>query len=150
VRKLLVTGANGFVGQRLCNRLLSEGYQVRGAVRSSGAAASLPEGTEVIAIEAIGPNTDWSLALEGMDAVVHLAARVHIMQEKATDPLGEFRYVNTVATEHLARSTAESGVRRLIYISTIKVNGERTIGVPFTEEDEKTPMPFQSGKLSKL
>lgn len=139
MRKVLVTGANGFVGQRLCSRLLAEGYRVRGAVRSSAAAAQLPEGTEVTPIEAIGPHTNWSRALQGVESVVHLAARVHVMREEAADPLAEFRYVNAAGTEHLARAAAKAGVRRLLYASSIKVNGECTGSAPFTEDDEPAP-----------
>ena len=139
VHKVLVSGANGFVGLRLCQKLLAEGWNVRGAVRSSAGAAKLPEGTEVIQVDAIGPHTDWSGKLDGIDTVIHLAARVHVMKETTDDPLSEFRYVNTAGTEHLARATAKAGVRRLIYISTIKVNGERTKEIPFTEADEPAP-----------
>jgi len=139
VRNVLVTGANGFIGQWLCKRLLTEGWCVRGAVRSSAGAASLPDGAEAIEIEEIGPSTDWSNALQNMHSVVHLAARVHIMEEAAVDPLSEFRYVNTAGTEHLARAAAKADVRRLVYASSVKVNGERTMGVPFTEDDEPAP-----------
>ena len=121
MHKVLVSGANGFVGLRLCQKLLAEGWNVRGAVRSSAGAAKLPEGTEVIQVDAIGPHTDWSGKLDGIDTVIHLAARVHVMKETTDDPLSEFRYVNTAGTEHLARATAKAGVRRLIYISTIKL-----------------------------
>lgn len=112
---------------------------MRGAVRSSAGAAKLPEGTEVIQVDAIGPHTDWSGKLDGIDTVIHLAGRVHVMKETTDDPLSAFRYVNTAGTEHLARTAAKTGVRRLLYVSTIKVNGGRTIGAPFTEEDEPAP-----------
>jgi len=112
---------------------------VRGAVRSSAGAAKLPEGTEAIQVDAIGPHTDWSGKLDGIDTVIHLAGRVHVMKETTDDPLSAFRYVNTAGTEHLARTAAKTGVRRLLYVSTIKVNGGRTIGAPFTEEDEPAP-----------
>ena len=72
-------------------------------------------------------------ALSGADAVVHLAARVHVMQDRATDPLAEFRRVNTEATLALGRAAVREGVRRFVFLSTIKVNGERTEGTPFTE-----------------
>jgi nucleoside-diphosphate-sugar epimerase len=134
-----VSGANGFVGLRLCQELLAEGCHVRGAVRSSAGAAKLPKGTEAIKVDAIGPHTNWAGKLDGIDTVIHLAARVHVMKETTDDPLSEFRYVNKAGTEHLARAAAKAGVRRLMYISTIKVNGERTIGVPFTEDDEPAP-----------
>jgi nucleoside-diphosphate-sugar epimerase len=142
-----VSGATGFVGLRLCQKLLAEGWYVRGAVRSTASATKLPEGTDVIQIGAIGPNTDWSGKLDGMDTVIHLAARVHIMKETTDDPLSEFRYVNAAGTEHLARAAAKAGVRRLMYISTIKVNGERTKEIPFTEDDEPAPQdPYAISK----
>jgi nucleoside-diphosphate-sugar epimerase len=119
--------------------LLAEGWHVGGTVRSSAGAAKLPKGTEAIQVDAIGPHTDWAGKLDGIDTVIHLAARVHVMKETTDDPLSEFRYVNTAGTEHLARAATKAGVRRLMYISTIKVNGERTIGAPFTEEDEPAP-----------
>lgn len=76
----------------------------------------------------IDVSTDWRDALQGVSAVIHLAARVHVMYESAVDPLAEFRKVNVEGTEHLARSAAAVGVKRLVYVSSIKVNGEETIG----------------------
>ena len=74
----------------------------------------------------IGPETDWSDALSGIEDIVHLAARVHVMRESAADPLAEFRKVNTAGTLNLARQAVAAGVKRFVFISTIKVNGERT------------------------
>jgi nucleoside-diphosphate-sugar epimerase len=134
-----VSGANGFVGLRLCQKLLEEGWYVRGAVRSSAAVAKLPKGTEAIQVDAIGPHTDWAGKLDGIDTVIHLAARAHVMKETTDDPLCEFRYVNTAGSENLALAAAEAGVRRFLYASSIKVNGENTVGDPFTEDDEPAP-----------
>jgi nucleoside-diphosphate-sugar epimerase len=89
---------------------------------------------------AIDGDTDWSTALQGVDVVIHLAARVHVMTDAADDPITEFRLVNTAGTEHLARCAAASGVKRFVYVSSIKVNGEATSGnARFTEQDQPNP-----------
>lgn len=140
---LLVTGANGFVGKALCAELLHRGYIVRSAIRDPG----LVDGNfEQAIIGSIDGATDWSGALSNVDVVVHLAARVHVMVERATDPLAEFRNVNVYGTENLARQAAQAGVTRLVYVSSIKVNGEQTL-FPFTELDE--PNPQDSYGISK-
>lgn len=142
---VLVTGANGFVGGALHRTLEDRGHWARGAVRSKEAEASA--GRELCVVGDIGPNTQWAAALENIDSVVHLAARVHVMNEEAEDPLAEFRRVNVAGTERLAREAAANGVRRMVYVSSVKVNGERTSGVPFTEEDP--PRPGDSYAISK-
>lgn len=135
----LVTGASGFVGQALCEELVRRKDEVRCAVRAVRIAEPKPAG-EQVAVGEIGTDTDWAAALSGVDAVVHLAARVHVMNENATDPLAEFRRINTVGTEHLARCAADSGVKRLVYVSSIKVNGEQTRGgQKFCETDAPAP-----------
>ena len=123
---VLVTGANGFIGRVLCDKLITDGYQVRGAVRGAAQMTALPSGVERVVVGDIGPETDWSEALDSIEGIVHLAARVHVMRESATDPLAAFRQVNVVGTERLARQAAKAGVKRLVYISSVKVNGERT------------------------
>lgn len=135
--RVLVTGANGFVGKALCRKLVDEGYGVRGAVRSEKSA--LPSGVEKIVVGDIDGNTDWSSALEGIDCVIHLAARVHVMRDESADPLSEFRKVNVEGTRKLAESAAAAGVRRLVYASSIKVNGEGTRSKPYTEDDRPNP-----------
>jgi nucleoside-diphosphate-sugar epimerase len=136
----LVTGANGFVGSALCARLHSDGTEVRGAVRSL---SSLPDGVEAIAMGGLLAETDWTVALRSVDQVVHLAARVHVMNDKSTDPLAEFRQVNVEGTANLARQAAASGVCRFVYLSSIKVNGESTeVGQPFTADDVPAPEDF--------
>jgi nucleoside-diphosphate-sugar epimerase len=94
---------------------------------------------EQIAVGEIDEATEWGAALEGVDTVIHLAARVHVMQESATDPLTAFRRVNLAGSSTLARQAAEAGVKRLIYLSSIKVNGERTDGEPFKADDPPRP-----------
>ncbi|KXS31581.1 MAG: hypothetical protein AWT59_2278 [Candidatus Gallionella acididurans] len=121
--RLLVTGAGGFVGRPLCEELLHRGYQVKAAVRALG---RFPAGMESVAVGAIDGGTDWSAALSGVDAVIHLAARVHVMKDSAADPLAEFLKVNLHGTENLAIQAAQAGVKRLVYVSSVKVNGEST------------------------
>lgn len=133
--KFLVTGANGFVGGSLCAELYRRGYAVRAAVRSANLWV---DDCERVIVGSIDSGTNWSAALCGVDVVIHLAARVHVMNESAADPLAEFLRVNLYGTENLARQAARAGVKRLVYVSSIKVNGERTI-LPFTEMDEPNP-----------
>ncbi len=135
--RVLVTGANGFVGETLCRELHVRGITARAAVRS---ASSLVENAEMTAVGAIDGETDWKEALSEVDVVIHLAARVHVMRDDVVDPLSEFRRVNTAGTEHLARCAAAAGVRRLVYVSSIKVNGEATReGSKFAEFDPPCP-----------
>lgn len=123
---ILITGANGFIGQALCKKILADGYQVRGAVRSAAQMTALPSGVEGAMVGNIGSETDWYDALSGIDGIVHLAARVHVMRDSAADPLAEFRKVNTAGTLNLAQQAVAAGVKRFVFISTVKVNGERT------------------------
>jgi nucleoside-diphosphate-sugar epimerase len=139
LKRVLVTGASGFVGSRLCAHLAKQGWQVRAAVRIvHGIPPS--DGIERHVVTDIGPQTGWSEALSGVEAVVHLAARVHVMHESAMEGLREHRRVNTGGTVALAHAAARSGVQRFVYLSTIKVNGERTTDKPFTENDAPDPM----------
>lgn len=135
---VFVTGASGFVGSELCNVLYNRGYSIRCAVREYIGSES-----NIIAVGDIGPHTDWSEALKGVDVVVHLAARVHIMNESSEDPLEAFRIVNVEGTRRLAEQSAQFGIRRLVFVSSIKVNGELT-GTknnvsPFTSLDPAQP-----------
>lgn len=134
---VLITGANGFVGAALCACLRKNGIPVRGAVR---ALDSQLGGAEAVAIGGLSSATDWTEALRRVDRVVHLAARVHVMNDKSLDPLAEFRRVNVEGTANLARQAAAAGVRRFVYLSSIKVNGEFTeLGHPFTADDGPAP-----------
>jgi nucleoside-diphosphate-sugar epimerase len=123
---ILVTGANGFIGRALCDKLLADGYQVRGAVRCAAQMTALPSGVEGVHVGDIGRKSDWSEALNGIDVVVHLAARVHVMHESAADPLAAYREVNVEGTKCLAIAAANAGVKHFVYISSVKVNGEST------------------------
>ena len=134
---MLVTGANGFVGRVLCAELGNRGYLVRAASRSDVNLDT--SGYEIAKIPDISADTDWTDALFGVETVIHLAARVHVMHDDAANPLEEFRKMNVAGTEHLARAAAANGVKRLVYVSSIKVNGEVTRGKGFTESDEPHP-----------
>lgn len=133
---VLVTGANGFVGRAACEHLRREGWTVRAALRRS---TPVPAADEAVVVGEIGADTDWTRALAGVDVVLHLAARVHVMRETAADPQAAFDAVNVAGTRALAEQAARAGVRRLVYVSSVKVNGEATFGVPFTEEDPPRP-----------
>jgi nucleoside-diphosphate-sugar epimerase len=105
------------------------------------------EGAEKIVVGDIGPRTDWSFALRGVDVIVHLAARVHVMRDTATDPLAEHRHVNRDGTRGLAEQAAQAGVRRLMFLSTVKVHGERSRDRAFSESD--APAPADPYAISK-
>jgi nucleoside-diphosphate-sugar epimerase len=133
----LVTGANGFVGRAVCAALLQQGWVVRGVVRTP---CTLPEGVAHFLLGEIHADTDWTAALCGVGVVIHAAARVHVMREDAAQPLAAFRAVNVAGTEALARAAARAGVRRLVYISSIGVNGLHTaLGKAFSESDAPNP-----------
>lgn len=137
LRRALVTGVTGFVGRALCTKLQMNGWIVRAAVRDLRV-RDIVSG-ERVAVGDIGSATTWDRVLTDVDVVVHLAARVHVMREKSADPLTKYREVNVFGTDRLARMAADSGVKRLIYVSTIKVNGEETAGKPFAESDPANP-----------
>jgi len=152
--KFLITGANGFVGKPLCAELLRQGQSVRAAVRVADSpienvAASASRRTlaadwipasvsrygaghagmtqEVAAVGSIDGATDWTAALRCVDVVIHLAARVHVMKDAVANPLAEFLKVNLDGTANLARQAASARVKRLVYVSSVKVNGECTL-----------------------
>jgi UDP-4-keto-D-QuiNAc 4-reductase len=138
---ILVTGATGFVGRALCAELAARGLPARPVSRRPTPGC--------FTIGTIAENTDWTEALQGVDRVVHLAARVHVMNDTAADPLAEFRRANVAATLRLARQAAAAGVKRFVFVSSIKVNGEHTAeGHPFTAAD--TPRPQDPYGVSKL
>src|SRR3989338_1260326 len=144
---MLITGANGFIGRALCKRLCNDNLRIRGAVRRVDT-DFFPKGMEIVSVGDIGPHTDWSQALQGVEVVVHLAGRVHVMKDSAQDRLVEYRYVNTQGTKRLAEMAAVAGVRRFIYASSIKVNGEETHKRPFSETG--VPCPQDPYAVSKL
>lgn len=130
--RVLVTGASGFVGRRLCQRLRDSGQLFRGVLRTIPVADDFAD--DVVTVEDIGPHTDWWPALRSVDTVVHLAAHVHQM-EPSDGAEARYWQVNTLGTECLAQAAAKAGVKRFVYLSSIKVNGEQTVGENrFTEE----------------
>lgn len=137
---ILVTGATGFLGRAAADHLVSRGRVVRTAVRAH-------PGPGAVAVSDLSVDTDWSAALEGVDTVVHCAARAHVLKETAADPLAQFRAVNRDATTALALQAAAAGVRRFIFISSIGVNGAETHGTPFRHDD--TPQPHSPYAVSK-
>ena len=144
---ILVTGATGFVGSALVRELLGRGVATRASVRNEN--GRIPSGCEVVHVADLSPTTDWRQALDGVSAVVHLAARVHVMKDKVADPLAEFRRVNVEGTLNLARQAAAAGVKRFVFISSIKVNGEATLpGQPFSADD--APAPHDPYGVSKM
>lgn len=134
--KILVTGSTGFVGSRLVNLLEERSVVCVKAVRNKFSG----EQAENIIIGDVADEIDWRPALKEVQAVVHLAARVHVMHETSKDALAEFRRVNLDGTLRLARQAAESGVRRFIFVSSVKVNGESSsAGRPFTADQNPAP-----------
>lgn len=144
---ILITGINGFIGGTLCTKMLGKERQVHGTLRSLKKTTVLPDEVDVVQIESISPDTNWSTALNGVDTVVHLAARVHVMKEPDPDPIVAFRLINVAGTEHLAKMSAKAGVRRFVFLSSVGVNGDSTGNRPFTEEDDPNPHNYYS--LSK-
>lgn len=137
--RILVTGASGFIGNALVSWLLRHGRSVRAAVRTPEKRGSFVDGDcEVVVVGDIDSTTDWTRALEGIDVVVHLAGRAHVLDETSSDPLREFRATNVDGTVRLAEQ-ATRGARRLVFVSSIGVNGTRTIGAPFSESSPACP-----------
>ena len=145
---ILVTGATGFVGSALVARLAREGIETRACVRRRKD-ASVPDGVHTVQVGSLTADSDWSCALAGVGVIVHAAARVHVMDEAASDPLAEFRRFNVQGTLNLARQAAAAGVRRFVFISSIKVNGEASeLAIPFSAED--IPAPLDPYGVSKM
>jgi len=141
---ILVTGATGFVGSTLVNRLIFEGEKVRACVRRDDIFSM-----HTVKIGDLNGDTDWQRVLKDVRVVVHTAARVHVMSDTATNPLLEFRRVNVQGALNLARQAAAAGVRRFVFVSSIKVNGEATaFGSSFSVDDEPTPLdPYGVSKM---
>ncbi len=145
-KSILLTGATGFVGKQLFN-FLKETYSIKVALHRSPKESSFFSKQKII--RSITSKTDWKWLLEDVNTVIHLAARVHVMDDKADDPLAEFRKVNVHGTVNLARQAADSKVKRFIYLSSVKVCGEQTAyGSAFSEND--VPNPIDPYAISKL
>lgn len=137
MHNILLTGGSGFLGKHLLEELRQ--YQVRVIDRN------LNEKHNQVTYfkSSVDSRSKYLLALKNVGTVIHCAARVHVMNDQSSNPLNDFREVNTAGTINLARQAAEAGVKRFIFISSIKVNGESTeIGKPFTENDDRCPEDF--------
>jgi nucleoside-diphosphate-sugar epimerase len=142
---VLLTGASGFVGRAVLNAAKQRGVVVRPVFRSLASVKGL---AGAVMVPGLDGEADWSQALQGVDVVIHSAARAHVMREEALDPLTEYRRVNVQGTSNLARQAAAAGVRRFVFISSIKVNGEATLpDRPFTADD--APAPEDAYGISK-
>ena len=126
--RILITGARGFVGRAVCKSLRVAGYSLSGTTSNIEQKRG-PENIPLYYIPEIGPDTDWSGSVAGADAIIHLEARVPVPRDTSSDPLAEHRRVNRDGTRQLAIAAAAAGVNRLVFISTIKVNGEITKGL---------------------
>lgn len=144
---VLVTGGSGFVGKSLIETLcVDQRYSLIASMRRPN--GSLPPSVRAVPVQGLDGGTDWQSALISVGIVVHLAARVHVMRESDSDPLAAFRKVNVDGTLNLARQAASAGVKRFIFISSIKVNGEGTpLGKPYTADD--VPAPLDPYGISK-
>lgn len=142
---IAVTGFTGFIGQRLSAHLRAKGYRVRGIVRR----AITPEahGIEIAQVGSIDGTTEWDDALYGVDAIVHLAARTHRINERDGGSLSDYQPLNVDGTKRLAAVAAVAGVRRMVFVSSIKVNGERTTDRPYFADD--LPAPLNAYGISK-
>jgi nucleoside-diphosphate-sugar epimerase len=127
--------------------MLVEGWGVRGAIRSSAKKRLLPQGINAVEIGSIDAHTEWETAVYGIDTIVHLAARVHVMDDISSDPITAFRNINVAGTKRLAQIAESKKVRRLVYVSSIKVNGKGGSD-PYTEENK--PAPIDPYGISKL
>jgi nucleoside-diphosphate-sugar epimerase len=138
---ILVTGAGGFIGTAVVSELAKRGISHRAVTRAPRIG--------YFGIGNIDSRTDWTTALDGIDTIIHLASRAHVMNEKIDDPITHFRAANVGSTVNLARQAVKAGVKRLVFISSIKVNGEVTpSGRPFTAADTPNPQsPYAQSKL---
>ncbi len=135
---VFVTGATGFIGRALCAKMLENGWSVRGAFQKKSTVNLLPAGVRGVYLGQIENCSFRDQDFAGVDTVIHLAARVHIMNDPAAEPINVFRKVNVLGTQRLARMATLAGVKRFIFISSVKVNGEGRL-LPYTENDFLEP-----------
>lgn len=138
IKHVLVTGANGFIGQHLCRELVESGKVVTACIREQAddsVFAGIRSSLRICRMPSLGADGDFSTVFDQVDAVIHLAGRAHVMHETSPDPINDFRKVNTSGTESLALAAVQKCVKRFVFISSIKVNGEATNGIPFYADD---------------
>lgn len=146
-QSIFLTGATGFVGGAILKRLVAEKYTVVAALRNGP--QLLEDNVKIVHVESFDDATSWKDSLDGVDVVIHAAARVHVMNDVEADPLGAFRRVNVEGTLNLARHALKAGVRRFVFISSIKVNGEGTpAGIAYSPQD--VPAPADPYGVSKM
>lgn len=144
---ILVTGATGFIGPVVCTRLLQLGYRVKAVVRDPGRAGALPAMIERVTVPDLSGGTDWGNALDGNAGVIHLVSPAGLPGANEQQQLEHFRSINVEGSARLARAAAARGVRRFVYMSTLKVNGETSHADGFTENDQ--PEPQEPYAISK-
>lgn len=147
MRKILVTGASGFIGIPLCEALLKSGKYVRGAVRSLNLSSKNVD-IEYVSIGDISLKTNWRDTLAGIDCIIHCAGKAHITNETKLDDLQSYRSINTKSTKQLAEQAAEMGIRRIIFLSSIGVNGLNTNNCNYFSHNDK-PNPVENYAISK-
>lgn len=146
MKTVLITGATGFVGRYMVTDLVAAGWSVRAAVRRRPADPA-PPGAQWVEYGDLAGFDAWAPLLQGVDAVIHLAGRAHLLNDAAADPLFEYRRINTEATIRLARAAADAGVRRFVFMSTVKAVCEST--GPDGIGDQATPLPVDHYGVSK-
>ena len=137
MRRVLITGGNGFIGHHLCTELLSSGWEVRGTIRRPEAQGKLVPGIETVIVD-VTRDDGWLAAVSGVDAVVHLVGRTHVLHDRASDPLDAYRSVNVDGTQRVLRACVEARVPRFIYLSSIKAVGEGAQS-PYSETSPCNP-----------
>jgi nucleoside-diphosphate-sugar epimerase len=142
--RLLLTGATGFVGRATLAAAAERGIAVTTAIRHDGSPAGA---VRSIRVGDLSREYPWEEVLGDVDAVIHLAARAHVMRDSVADPLAAYRAINVAATTRLARAAAAAGVRRFVYVSSVKVHGQATHGEPFTADSPLAPIdPYGRSK----
>ncbi|PSU51082.1 UDP-glucose 4-epimerase [Photobacterium frigidiphilum] len=148
-KRILVTGVNGFVGSFLKQRLGYKAIDTTYLTRNKEISENVFQGEDYI-VKSIDSQTKWMDSLEPFSCIIHCAARVHLMNDVSLNPIDEYREINTAGTLNLARQAAKSGVKRFIFISSIKVNGEATeLGHPFKAIDRRAPEDFYGQSKSE-